>query len=298
MPFLGELAALGTSLGFTLGPTFFALAGARVGSQTVNRTRLLVAAPLLLLLHLLLTGRALPAIGGGAWGWLAASGVVGLVLGDACLFRAFVLIGPRLTMLLYSFYPFMTAWLALLLFGERLSPAQLVAMVVTLGGVGWVIGDRRANGASGERRRRGSGIALALLGALGQALGLILARRGMAGEVAPLSAHLVRMLGAVVTIWLLAALQGAAADTLRRLRRDARARHQILGGALFGPILGVWLSLIAISHAAMGPASTLMALPPIFLLPVGRYVFGESVGPRAVFGTLLAVGGALALFLV
>lgn len=143
MSHAGELAALGTSLGFTLGPTFFSLAGRRVGSQVVNRIRLLGAAPLLVLLHFALTGAPLPAFDATRWLWLALSGLVGLVAGDACLFRAFVLIGPRLTMLVYSLNPLIAALLARVLFGERLGPLQVLAMAVTLAGVGWVVSERQ-----------------------------------------------------------------------------------------------------------------------------------------------------------
>jgi len=294
---LGELAAIGTSIGFTIGPTFFALAGRRVGSQVVNRNRLLLASPLLLILHLVLLGRIMPAMDMGAWLWLGSSGVVGLVLGDACLFRSFVLIGPRLTMLLYSTYPMISALLALLFFGEMLRPAQLAAMAATLGGVAWVLTEKQEGPRKGVRLGW-TGVLMGLGGATGQALGLILAREGMSAELPALSAHLARTLSAAGTIWVLALLQGQAGRSLVAMRRDLRALGQVGGGTLFGPVLGVWLSLVAIAHAEMGPASTLMALPPIFMLPIGRYVFGERVGPRAIAGTLVAVAGAVTLILI
>ncbi len=297
MTHIGELAALGTSLGFTIGPTFFALAGRRVGSQVVNRSRLLLATPLLALLHLLLLGRLMPEAGPEAWLWLSASGIVGLVLGDACLFRAFILLGPRLTMLIYSSYPLMTTLLALLFFGEKLRPLQLLAMATTLAGLAWVLVDRNQAPGAGKAPS-GRGMLLAGGGALGQALGLILARQGMADGLPTLSAHLLRTIAGMAAIWLLAIAQGAALDSLRAMRGDRRALSQVSGGALFGPILGVWLSLIAIAQAEMGPASTLMALPPIFMLPVGKFIFGDRITARAVTGTLVAVGGAVALILL
>jgi drug/metabolite transporter (DMT)-like permease len=72
----------------------------------------------------------------------------------------------------------------------------------------------------------------------------------------------------------------------------------VLGGAVLGPFLGVGLSLIAIQHAYIGIASTLMALPPIFLIPLSRWFFKEKITPRAVIGTLIALGGVALLFLL
>ena len=300
MSHAGELAALGTSLGFTLGPTFFSLAGRRVGSQVVNRIRLLGAAPLLVLLHFALTGAPLPAFDATRWLWLALSGLVGLVAGDACLFRAFVLIGPRLTMLVYSLNPLIAALLARVLFGERLGPLQVLAMAVTLAGVGWVVSERQprtgAQGAAGGSLA--PGLLLALGGGAGQALGLVFARQGLGDGLPALSAHVLRMCAAAVGIWILALAQRQVRLTFRRLREQPRALGTILGGMTFGPVAGVWLAMVAIARTELGVASTLMALPPIFLLPVGRFVFRERVGVRAVAGTLLAVAGAVALFLL
>jgi len=295
----GELAALGTSLGFTLGPTFFALAGRRLGSQVVNRTRLLAAAPLLMLLHLALRGSLLPAATPERWLWLGLSGLVGLVAGDACLFRAFVLIGPRLTMLIYSLNPLLAALLARLLFGERLGIWQMAAMAATLAGVGWVVSERQpASATPAAAASPWPGLLLALGGAAGQALGLVLARRGLEGGFPSLSAHVMRMCAAAGGIWLLALAQRQALSTLRRVRHSPRGLGQVLAGTVFGPLAGVWLSLIAIARTELGVASTLMALPPVLLLPVGHLVFGERVALRAVAGTLLAVAGAAALFLL
>jgi drug/metabolite transporter (DMT)-like permease len=57
------------------------------------------------------------------------------------------------------------------------------------------------------------------------------------------------------------------------------------------------LSLFALQHTEVGIASTLIALPPVFLLPVSWLVFKEKFDWGAVFGTLVAIGGVALLFL-
>ena len=98
--FVGELAALVTSLCWSFTSTFFTLAGRLVGSVVVNRIRLVLAVLFLVLAHFMLR-QPLP-VGAAPWRWfwLALSGFFGLVLGDAFLFQAFVWIGPRLSMLM------------------------------------------------------------------------------------------------------------------------------------------------------------------------------------------------------
>jgi drug/metabolite transporter (DMT)-like permease len=68
-------------------------------------------------------------------------------------------------------------------------------------------------------------------------------------------------------------------------------------GALFGPVIGVSSSLLAVQHTGIGVASTLMALPPVFMLPISRIVFKERFGWQAVAGTLIAMAGVALLFL-
>lgn len=60
MTYIGELAGLATAVFFAGGASFFTLSSRLVGSQVVNRTRLLVATLILLGLHLLLYGSLVP----------------------------------------------------------------------------------------------------------------------------------------------------------------------------------------------------------------------------------------------
>ena len=55
---------------------------------------------------------------------------------------------------------------------------------------------------------------------------------------------------------------------------------------------------MGIQYAPVGVASTLQALPPVFLIPIGYYFLGERVSSRAILGTLLALAGVAVLFLV
>ncbi len=58
-------------------------------------------------------------------GW--ALGVIGLVVGDALLFQAFVWVGPRLGMLMMSLAPIIAALVARFFLGESLLPLQWLA---------------------------------------------------------------------------------------------------------------------------------------------------------------------------
>ncbi|MCB0078049.1 MAG: DMT family transporter [Anaerolineales bacterium] len=296
---LGELAALTTSLLWTGTSTLFTLAGQRVGSIVVNRARLVLAVLFLMLTHWLLQGELLP-VGATVeqWAWLGLSGVIGLVIGDSFLFQALIWIGPQLAMLMLSLAPVIAALAAWLFLGETLTAPQTGGVLLTVGGVAWVVLQRnRPTAHEPAERNFLMGILFGLGAALGQALGLITAKVGLQGEFSALSGTLIRMLVAMAVVWLITIARGQAGPTLRRLQSNRPAIVQLVGAALFGPFLGVWLSLVAIQHTAVGIASTLMALPPVFLLPVARYLFRETVSWQAVAGTIVAMIGVGVLFL-
>lgn len=121
LPGLGESAALATAFAWSLCARAFAGAGLRIGSVAVNHLRLAAAVLILTVMHAVV-------IGGTPWAGMTStvvllfilSGVVGLTLGDAALFRAWVLIGPARGTLVMTTAPAWAAVLALLFLGERL----------------------------------------------------------------------------------------------------------------------------------------------------------------------------------
>lgn len=334
----GYFAALATAVLFTATSVQFTLAGQRVGSLVLNRVRLVFAVIWLLVAHFIvgIGGLAsgdgfLPLLQAGPerWFWLGLSGIVGLVIGDAFLFQAFLWVGPRLTMLMMSTVPVQTTLIAWLFLGERLRPLQIVAILLTVGGIAWVVNDGRqrlrqnSNGSSNSPEASTVGVSTAIapqekspageaaasntfikgilfgLGAsMGQALGLVLAKVGAAGSFPPLTGTLMRMLAAVVVMWAITLLQGQARRTLSSVQQNRRALLLITSGSLTGPFLGVTLSLLAVQLAPVGIASTLMALTPVLLLPVSYLVFGERFGWQALAGTLTALAGVTLLFMV
>lgn len=70
----------------------------------------------------------------------------------------------------------------------------------------------------------------------------------------------------------------------------------MMGGAVVGPFLGIWLSLIAVQHARLGIASTLMALPPVLLIPLEYLIYRHRVSRRGIAGTVIAMVGVALLF--
>jgi len=302
MQYQGELFAVLAAICFTGSGVAFAIASKAVGPVPANHFRLVVGVPALLGIGWLVTGQWWPIdLSNERFMLLVASGLVGLVLGDIGFFHALATVGPRTSTVVMAGWPLITVLVAAL-GGDLPSAPVLAGITMTIVGVALVL-LRSPDGAAWRpdlrRSQRLSGIAGAVLGAVGQAIGFELAGAGMAkgpdlpNGVEPITATVVRMTAALLGLWLVvAARRQPFAFTAVLAHR--RALTAAAWGALFGPIAGVTLTMFARKHAAVpSVASALIATTPIFMMPVARVVYGSRIGGFGVVGTLLAVGGAL-----
>ena len=278
----------------------FTMAGRKVGSMVVNRMRLIFAAIFLVLAHWLFRLPLPFDAGPERWFWFFISGVLGFILGDAFLFQAFLFIGPRLSMLLMALAPAIASVVAWVFLDEVLSGGQMLGITLTLVGIAWVVkdpGGRPARSITGKGTYL-RGILFGLIAATGQALGMVTAKPGLAGGYPALSGTLMRIWSAMIVLWVYTLLRRQARDTFNALSEQPGSLPYILGGSFFGPTLAVTLTLFAIQNAEIGVASTLTAITPIILLPIGYFFFNERFGWQAIAGTLIAIVGVGLLFLV
>jgi Predicted membrane protein len=302
---IGELAALGTAFAWTITALAFEYAAKRIGALVLNLLRLLVALVFLSAYGLIARGQLLPLDApASAWLWLSASGLVGFVLGDLCLFQAFIDIGSRLSMLVYATAPVFTSLLGFVAFGERLTFLGLCGMALTLGGMAFVVLGKKAEGSPDPQRpssRRVRGILLALAATVGQAGGLVLGKLG-AGSTASLNAMdpfagtQVRVIAGIVGFAIVIAATGSWRGVGSALK-DGKAVASLTAGAFFGPFLGVSLSLLAVESGNTGVASAIMSITPVLIIAPSALIFKERVTLREIIGSLATVAGVFLLFL-
>ena len=140
-----------------------------------------------------------------------------------------------------------------------------------------------------------AGVALGFGGAVGQAGGLVLSKLGM-GDYDPFAATQIRVLaGTAGYVLLFFALHRWG--RVARAFADRRALGYTAVGAVFGPFLGVSLSLAAVQLTLTGVAASIMAITPVLIIPVLVLHRRERVGVGGVLGALLAVAGVVLLFL-
>jgi drug/metabolite transporter (DMT)-like permease len=315
---LGELASLATAFLWACCSLLFTLGSKRIGATVVNTTRLIFALLFISTFHFYQFGRVIPwETEPWRWGWLGVSSILGLVIGDGALFFAFMRIGPQLSMLVMTLVPVICTFFAWLMFGESIRPLEYVGIGVTVLAIGWVVSEQRTapnqeeeadntavegeaqtNGLdqAAERKNFWIGIGLAFVGVLGQTANVIMTKVALEGDYSELSATLCRVLVAVVCLVLWTVLTGNLLATLRKYK-DVRALCYVASGAFVGPFLGIWFSYIAIENTRVGIATTIMATPPLLLLPLGAIFLSDRVTIRAFVGTVLAIVGVSILFL-
>jgi len=299
--YIGELAGIGTSIAYAFGSTLFTISGRSLGASLINRTRLVFALLGVMLVHLVWFGSVIPdSAGFQPWFWLGISGLIGFAIGDGLLFQAFLLIGPRISMLIFALSPVLGAIIAWIFLGETLVAYDIIGIVITIAGIALVVTEKsnkvENEDTLGNPRAYHYGLLFAFGGAFCQALGNVFSKVGLANDFPPLSALVIRLMIATIIIWIFAVAQKQMRTSYSKLKTNPRAFVVLMGATLMGPIIGVWLSLISVQNTSVGVSSTLSSLTPVILIPIAYFVFGDKITKQAIIGTLLAVGGSTLLF--
>lgn len=288
---VGEIASLLTAVCWTFSAIYFEKAGRRVGSLSVNIVRIFLGVIFLGITTLFTRGMFFPIDATPYnWFWLGVSGIVGFFLGDLFLFKTYTIIGSRTSQLVMSLAPMITAVIGWFFLSEYLTPKSIAGIVVSVTGIMIAV--------AGKKLRLDvpvKGFLYAIGGALGQAVGLILSKKGM-GDYDAIAATQIRAIFGFAAFALLVTF-------MRRWRKvilatgERKSMNAITIGAMFGPFIGVSLSLFAVKHTETGIASALMALTPIFIIIPSAIMFKEKITARQVTGAVISIIGASIFFL-
>jgi len=292
----GEFAALLTAIFWTVTALAFEGATVRVGTYSVNLIRLVLGFVFLSILAWFNRGLAFPSDATtDAWFWLILSGIIGFVLGDLFLFASYPIIGSRIAMLIMTLAPPFAAILSWLILGETMNFLSILGMMLVIGGISLAIWSKP----NGEKKMKlnfsPKGLLYALLGTIGQAVGLVLSKRGM-GEYNAFAATQIRIIAGIVGFIILITVLKRWKNVGNALL-NKRAMAGISVGSFFGPFLGVSFSLIAIQHTSTGIAATIMAIVPVLIIPPAILIFKQKVSVKEVIGAFISVFGVVLFFI-
>ena len=295
--YLVEIAALLTAACWVGSSVSFEYAGKKVGSLVLNLMRLVLSFFIITFINLIITqGFQNINMTWNSFWILMLSGLIGFILGDIFLFKAFIVIGARIAMLIMALAPPLTAVMSYFFLGETLRSMQIIGMLVTVLGIVIVITGKEGKNKKLVVRHSWKGIFFAFIGAVGQALGLIFSKMGVR-DLNPFVATQVRIFAGILGFILILTYTRSWERFRNTFKlKDVMARITI--GSFFGPVVGVSLSLTAVKYTSTAVASTLMALTPILIIPVSVLYLKEKIKANEIVGALVGVVGVAILFLV
>lgn len=311
---IGLLAAFGTLAAWSAGTFSFLTASRLMNPTLLNRARLMLAVGATCILACIATGTwpwelfTRPSMY--SWLFLGLSGIVGLSIGDHFGFTALRILGARRQSVVSTFSPATAAIAAYFLLSESLSVQAMIGMGLSIAGVMWAMGSAEERTAV-DKEGYGSfkyGIFLAVMGALCQGLGLVLAKMGMQPEwfaaegetvtaIGGVEATFMRMIVGFLCVYVLDYVRRAPFRPIGEAFESREGRRSMYLGTLFGPVIGVTLSLIAVKHVSAAIAQTIFSMVPLVVLAVAAIVQHERLRPSAVIGALIAVAGVVLLVL-
>ena len=286
-----DLFALGAAACWALGSVMSVMPSRHLGAFAFTRWRMLMVAVMLW---------SVVAVTGHwrgfelrYWGVMAASGLIGIFIGDTALFAAMNRLGPRRAGVLFATHAAFSAALGFVILGERMSMQAFVGAVLTLLGVmiAMALGRHKdeTHAWEADRGHVGFGVLMALLAALCQAVGSLIAKPVMALQVDPIMASAVRVTVATSAHFVLLSSGFAAARAQQAPTPRVLLQTGLNGFVAMG--VGMTLVLLALEKGDVGMVAILSSVSPILVLPLLWFQLKRAPAPWAWAGAVLTVAG-------
>jgi drug/metabolite transporter (DMT)-like permease len=293
---IGEFAALSVAIFWTITALAFESASKAVGSLAVNLIRLITGFIFLTLFVWVYRGLPFPTDATTYnWAWLSFSGLIGFVLGDLFLFKSYTIIGSRMAMLIMTLAPPITAITGYFFLGERLNLNSIIGIIITFSGIAIAVISHNPEQEKLKLNMPLKGFLFALGGAMGQAFGLVLSKKGMNGYDA-FAATQIRIITGIIGFAALVIVMGRTKQVYKALSHK-KGMTGITIGSFFGPFLGVSLSLVAVKYTASGIAATIMATIPILIIAPSVLIFKQKITVKEIIGAIISVIGVAFFFI-
>jgi drug/metabolite transporter (DMT)-like permease len=301
----GIIAAFITLACWTIGTFSFTKAAKLISPVSLNRVRLLYACVLLTFLTCITAQISplqlflIPTIE--QWFWLGISGIIGLSIGDFFAFSAYKILGSSRTSLFSIFAPGAALILGFFMLGEQMNIVGMMGMLISVSGLIWFIKSnaKKKDEAVVDTKHIAQGILFAALGAITQGMGLVLSKKGLFVDtnsiLSPLHATWIRLFVATVTIYIFGFIKTNLWTEWKYISSSKQVMKPLLIGTLFGPVLGVSMSLYAATHIEVSIAQTIFSLLPISVITAAFLLGKEKLEASSIIAAAIGVAGVFVL---
>jgi len=292
----GILAAILTVFCWTVGTFAFANASNKMNPSVVNRVRLVFATVLLSCVCMIIDQISLVTLftqtSISAYIWFGLSGIIGLSLGDYFAFTAYQFIGGPKTALMSCIAPAAALFFGYFMLNETLSMIGLMGVLLSMTGIFILVytqSKQLENKSNTIQNQAFKGFLFAFLGAICQGIGLVLAKNGFlqnTDAISAIHATWIRMLVATIVLYLIAGFKKQSYLEFKEVLSNRLFLQPIAIGSIFGPVMGVSLSLYATKFLSAGITQTLLSLLPASVTISSILLFKEKF-PRSLFFALI-----------
>ena len=223
---------------------------------------------------------------------ISLSGFIGMFLGDLFLFKAYNMIGARVTMLIMALSPIIVSIIDFLFLGVTLYPIQIFAILITCLGIILVIfktEDKKISLGFSVK-----GLLYAFLATLGQSLGVILTKLGST-TYDSLATSQIRLGVAIFFFGTVVLYEGKARETIKMIT-SKKALSLLLIGTFFS-VFGIAALIEAFKSANASIASTISSTSPIIMIPCSILFYKEKIRKNEIIGAIISVVGLSIFFL-
>ncbi len=300
----GYFAAFATLFAWTISTFVLAKLSRLEDSYILNKAALFFSIFLLGILVCVLDGLApwqlVTGPNSSNWLWLGISGILGKSIGDYCGYAALRILGARRRSMVTTLGPGFTWLFGLIILSEMMNWIGMAAMLLTIISLLLLI---NSNAEKSEVKKENFGLPLRglLFGVAGAALtglSFILAKKTIveSGEnISAFHATWVRIVTAFIALLLFDIMRNKHDGFIKQFVIDMQKGMLLFLGILFGAVLGLSFSLIAITRMNAAAAYTIFSLLPVSVIIVSLLVYKKRITLQSWIYSILAVAGVMLL---
>jgi transporter family protein len=295
---IGELAALGAAISWAVSALFYGKALQQARPISANIIRLTLTGSILIL-FLVVLGKLtfLTSLPSGVVIISAASGIIGLGLGDTLYMVSLSRIGVARAVPITCVYPLFTLIWAFFLLGEPITWAVVLGAVVIVGGI-WFLGQgTHASEVDAKKKSLVIGMIFALLTAILWSISI--AMMDVAVRETPDLNHALAI--NTIRVIAIAAFMFAASPLLDRklgfLKVPKKTVIALVAGGIVALGLGWFLLAYSFVEIAQSRAVPISSTTPLFSTLASVFLLREKVAARTAVGSIMIVVGIFLVFL-
>lgn len=293
----GQILALITASCWACNSVAYRYLGQKMDSSFLAHVRMWMAVPIILSISLIANNGFPQNVSTQTIIFLLLSGFFGYFVTDMLMFKAYVYLGSRESLVILNLAPVSSAVISWFLFSEKLSIVQMLAIAMTISGIMiMVLDESRRSGEKKDREKVKLGIVLAVFGALFQSVSYILAKYAL-NDIDALSSNMLRNVGGLAAFIVYGFFFQKTFFSDMKVFKDKKLLIILLISVIIGPVAGMSCQMQAMNLAPVGIVTAISQVSPVLLLPIDKFVLKKKLSGASITGTMISIMGVALLFL-